>query len=663
MSTMEFSIGDTGKILDILRSKIYSNPIQTLVQEYVCNARDAHREVSQTRKIDVTIPTKNSLMLSIRDYGPGISPERMPLFTSYGSTTKAGDASVTGGFGLGSKIGWAYTDTFYITTYIDGIKREYSASVATNKNGVLSLCSETPTTEPNGTCISIPIKSDKDIQEFQYAYDRAVGYWIDSERPDAYIQDKITIGSVDIYSIAENYRKYRSIAVAIDGIPYELSYEYINKHKDLKDIQEKQERNTCLVFHVGNKQASIAASRESISEDDALYALLIPQIQSMLSTFDAYVNTTVVGTLAERIEAYKHLKRFISIDSHGEIHTDGYSDNVYLKSHDYACLSLDFVEVRQRNVSKIRTKADNKKLYLNNKTIVVNDGKLSQAKAYEALALTFQHNTSNIILVSQGGASDACFASLLLLPGAIKLSDTVLPTKERKSREVIPDRCIKAYRVFSGSMGDLEIIFSDADVVVYIPEQDKKFNRSVYRLALNYIRTHLGACSFVEVRGVRNLNAIKKFKYAIPFEKVLADITKDEGMIGAHCKNIINDSIISNYAHNMSNPGILAQIEDTTFVAMLNNASHYMACERNMANVDGADLVLSALDNTLQAIACRALCESFVVHMEDTYPFLKHIPMHRDASEDHELQAEVKRLGWASEILCYLNGKYRRTHG
>lgn len=50
--TVEFRIGDPGKIIDILRSKIYSNPIQTLVQEYLCNARDANREVKGTKNLD-----------------------------------------------------------------------------------------------------------------------------------------------------------------------------------------------------------------------------------------------------------------------------------------------------------------------------------------------------------------------------------------------------------------------------------------------------------------------------------------------------------------------------------------------------------------------------------------------------------------------------------
>ena len=40
-----FSIQDTGMIFDILRNKMYSNPIEAICREISCNARDAHRAV------------------------------------------------------------------------------------------------------------------------------------------------------------------------------------------------------------------------------------------------------------------------------------------------------------------------------------------------------------------------------------------------------------------------------------------------------------------------------------------------------------------------------------------------------------------------------------------------------------------------------------------
>ena len=39
-----FGIGDVGMMFEILRSKMYSNPIQTICREYISNAVDSHRE-------------------------------------------------------------------------------------------------------------------------------------------------------------------------------------------------------------------------------------------------------------------------------------------------------------------------------------------------------------------------------------------------------------------------------------------------------------------------------------------------------------------------------------------------------------------------------------------------------------------------------------------
>ena len=38
----QYGIGDVGLVLEILRNKLYKDPILAVVREYVTNARDAH---------------------------------------------------------------------------------------------------------------------------------------------------------------------------------------------------------------------------------------------------------------------------------------------------------------------------------------------------------------------------------------------------------------------------------------------------------------------------------------------------------------------------------------------------------------------------------------------------------------------------------------------
>jgi len=102
---LNFGISDVRLVVDIL-SKLYAYPIRTLVQEYICNGRDAMREAGTWGKLPIEITVPNSLdpVFKVRDFGVGISPDRMEnIFVNYGSSTKRNTNTQTGGFGIGAK--------------------------------------------------------------------------------------------------------------------------------------------------------------------------------------------------------------------------------------------------------------------------------------------------------------------------------------------------------------------------------------------------------------------------------------------------------------------------------------------------------------------------------------------------------------------------------
>ena len=55
-----FSIADPAMVLDTLRSRMYPNPIKTIVQEIGSNGRDANREIG-TPDVPIIITLPNSL--------------------------------------------------------------------------------------------------------------------------------------------------------------------------------------------------------------------------------------------------------------------------------------------------------------------------------------------------------------------------------------------------------------------------------------------------------------------------------------------------------------------------------------------------------------------------------------------------------------------------
>ena len=182
-TSQDFTIGDISAVIEILRNKLYRHKVRTLVQEYISNARDATREVNGKRKVEITLPTVFTPTFKVRDFGPGITPERMyNVFIKYASSTKRDSNKQTGGFGIGAKSAWSYTDSFTIVTYVDGVQRSYIAHIGANNNGRLDFLGEVSSTEPNGTEIQSPV-SPKDVQDFIRAAKRATYFWKEEEKP------------------------------------------------------------------------------------------------------------------------------------------------------------------------------------------------------------------------------------------------------------------------------------------------------------------------------------------------------------------------------------------------------------------------------------------------------------------------------------------------
>jgi hypothetical protein len=174
---------DMGIVLDILRSKMYKNPIAAVCREISSNARDANREVGNDHipieiSFDELLFQTGSLCINFTDCGPGISPERMnDIFINYGASTKRSSNNFTGGFGLGAKTPFALNiDNFFIITKYNGIKYSYVAAIEDTKTGGIYLLNEEPTTEANGTTISIPIE-ENDRFKFEEELYLATMFW------------------------------------------------------------------------------------------------------------------------------------------------------------------------------------------------------------------------------------------------------------------------------------------------------------------------------------------------------------------------------------------------------------------------------------------------------------------------------------------------------
>lgn len=160
-----FTIQGDVHMFSSLIDNAYSDKIRAGLREISANAWDANKDVP----IDVTLPTRFDPVFKVRDYGPGMSHAFiMDLFTRLGFSAKRDTNDEVGGFGIGSKAPFAYTDAFTVTSWHEHTKSIYSAYRQPDGMPALAFVHSEPSTEPSGVEVQYPVKSS-DVMDFSRA--------------------------------------------------------------------------------------------------------------------------------------------------------------------------------------------------------------------------------------------------------------------------------------------------------------------------------------------------------------------------------------------------------------------------------------------------------------------------------------------------------------
>jgi len=272
---LEFGVKseNMGLILEILRSKMYRNPIGSITREIASNARDANREAGKgDLPIEIAIQESiwldSDLVVAFKDQGPGISPERMgDVFVNYGASTKRDSNEQTGGFGLGAKTPFSYSDNFSIVTVVDGIEYTYTAAIEEGQRGKLYLLEKKETEESNGTSIIVPIK-EEDRGDFEEECVKSTFFW--DIRPKYSNFDTIDMDDYKLKVLYEHdncslidqnlFGGYSNkCGLLIDGIYYQIDSSIIGW------AGHSYDNMILLKFDIG--ELTISANRESVQYD------------------------------------------------------------------------------------------------------------------------------------------------------------------------------------------------------------------------------------------------------------------------------------------------------------------------------------------------------------------------------------------------------------
>ncbi len=209
----KFSIKPSAKAFRILSSTIYPDPIAAPIRELGTNAADSHRDAGVREPFLVHLPNQLEPYFSIRDYGTGISDENIDkVYCTYFESTRTESNNFTGGFGLGSKTPFCYSDTFTVISYFNGRKMIFTAFLEDGEPKIAKFADD-PTDERNGLEVSFPVKTD-DIGRFistaRKVYSRFVDKPIIVGCADFKLDDVTYVMKGNGWSIRENKSQYSS---------------------------------------------------------------------------------------------------------------------------------------------------------------------------------------------------------------------------------------------------------------------------------------------------------------------------------------------------------------------------------------------------------------------------------------------------------------------
>ena len=176
----EMTINNSAKAFMLLSDSVYTNPIHSIMRELVSNAIDAslmHKDLPNEEKPPVIIHLPDNLYddFFVQDFGVGMSLTTvLETFDTYFNSTKETSADDIGGFGLGGKTPFLYTNEFKMETTSpeDGVRRTFvyradfdNGSMGKPYNSYLQHL-DVADSEIKGTKISFKLKSNDDIVKF-----------------------------------------------------------------------------------------------------------------------------------------------------------------------------------------------------------------------------------------------------------------------------------------------------------------------------------------------------------------------------------------------------------------------------------------------------------------------------------------------------------------
>ena len=316
-----FEIAQTAELFTVLSNTLYSNKPLAVIREVLCNAWDAQIVAGRTdRPVIVNIDEDK---LSIRDFGEGIPHDLVHnIYCVYGNSTKENDGNQTGGFGLGSKSPFAYSDHFTVVNHHAGLKTVHAisrGSAMTQGKPDRRVMVSVPTTE-TGVEVVIPVKNREDMRNFiEITKDIAsfgeMNVLVNGEQVEVV---PISTAENNMFLSTRKPRgSYSVINIRYGNViyPVQPDAEYIGQWNRLKNILDDipsrnryaQNNNFCLILQAPPNSISVTPSRESLSNTETTINTLRGLFNQIIDHMQTGSDMFEERLLAEQAKAIDYL--------------------------------------------------------------------------------------------------------------------------------------------------------------------------------------------------------------------------------------------------------------------------------------------------------------------------------------------------------------------
>lgn len=317
---------DSAHLMRLLSTSLYTYPRLAMVREITCNGWDGHIMAGKTDlPLEVTLTDSK---LIIRDFGPGIPHEKIgPIYGTYGNSTKRNDSSQTGGFGLGSKAPFAYTDNFEVISCHGGVKTIYRISASSmQKDGkpAINKIVAVPT-EETGITVTIDIERGHEAEILDLVREVAAlgeikvnlnGHFVDP-LPISVSTTGYLICSIDGTNTARINVRYGNVVYPIPRkAEYQTEWDVVNR--SICDLWG----NAIVIFNVPADSVSIQPSREALILTEGT----VNTIRTALGKFKSQDINLATQAVVEikRQDFNKQLSKTTTVQFLRDIHTSVY---------------------------------------------------------------------------------------------------------------------------------------------------------------------------------------------------------------------------------------------------------------------------------------------------------------------------------------------------